>query len=72
MSSADPFTLKRLCKFIEDHRAQKALMPTLSDLDQNGFSKEVVQAAVKKGLIKELYSDMTTGAVVKVYKVNRD
>ncbi len=72
MPSADLFTLKRLCKFIEDHRAQKALMPTLSDLDQNGFPKEVVQAALKKGLIKELYSDMNTGAVVKVYKVNRD
>ena len=65
----DAFTLKRLCKFVSDHRAQKGLMPTLADLNSNGFPKELVQLAVKKKLLKELYSDMTSGAVVKVYKV---
>lgn len=70
--SADAFTLRRLCKFVLDHRTTKGLMPTLQDLDAAGFSKDIVQIAVKKKLLKELYSDMTSGAVVKVYKINNE
>ncbi len=66
-----PFTLKRLCKHVEDFRGANANMPTLADLEKSGFPKALVDFAVKKGLLKELYSDMTTGAVTKVYKVVR-
>jgi hypothetical protein len=67
--SNDLFTLKRLCRHVQSHRNVHGTLPTLQDLERSGFSKEIVKAAVKKKMIQELYSDMTTGAVVKVYKV---
>jgi hypothetical protein len=63
------FTLKRLCKFVADFRLHNANMPTLADLQKAGFPKPLVEHAVRNKLLKELYADLNTGAVTKVYKV---
>jgi hypothetical protein len=66
--TADPFTLRRLTRFAETFRATKALLPTLKDFEEAGFGKELVDQAVKKELLVELYVNLTSGAVVKGYK----
>lgn len=69
----DPFTRKRILHFIENHRANHGQLPTLNDLDQNGFNKETVKAAIKAKVIEEFYVTLTNGTVVKGYKpVNPD
>ncbi len=65
---ASPFETRRLCKHLDQVRASQGKMPTLAELIQAGFSKSLVDEAVRSKRVLELYSDMTTGAVVKVYK----
>jgi hypothetical protein len=66
--TADPFTLKRLVRFAESFRERTATLPTLKDFEADGFDKALVDGAVKKGLLAELYVTLTSGAVVKGYK----
>ncbi len=65
----DPFTERRLVRFAKDFRTEKAQLPTLRDLEATGFSKRQIDSAVKKGALVELYVTLTTGAVVKGYKI---
>jgi len=68
MQSRDPFTLRRLVKFTEDFRARKGEFPVLPDLADEGFTKTLVQWAVKTKALEEVYVTLTSGATVKGYK----
>ena len=68
MTKPDSFTIKRLVRFTSDFRDRLARLPTLRDMEENGFSKELVDHAVKEKLIVELYVTLTTGAIAKGYK----
>ncbi len=69
MPKVDPFTLKRMCRFITEHRQKKGVFPTLKDLNDQGFSKSKVDQAQRDGIILEIPVTMTNGSVVKGYKV---
>lgn len=70
MTKPDSFTTKRLVRFTGEFRARHARLPTLRDMEENGFAKELVDHAVKERRLVELYVTLTTGAVVKGYKVS--
>jgi hypothetical protein len=67
MSRLDPFTRKRLEKFIGDFRAKSGELPTLKDLADAGFEKERVDAAIKDKVISQSYLTLTNGTIVKGY-----
>jgi hypothetical protein len=69
VTKPDPFTFHRLCRETKRYRDAHATLPTLRDLEALGFSKDVVDAAVKAGHLVELYVPMTNGALVKGYKI---
>jgi hypothetical protein len=71
MSQLDPFTRRRLEKFIEDFRAQRGQLPTLRDLDAGGFPEATVDRALKAGAIERFYVTLTNGSVVKGYKIRK-
>ena len=54
---------------ILEHRQRHAQLPTLKDLEKSGFSKKEVDVALKEKWIEQLYVNLTTGAVVKVFRV---
>jgi hypothetical protein len=62
------FSVKRLCKFTLVFREKNGKLPTLADLEHAGFTKKQVNEAVRTEWLEELYTNMTSGAVVKVYK----
>lgn len=66
----DPFTRKRLEKFITDFRDHSGVLPTLADLAAAGFEKAKVDSAMKDGIIVEFYVTLTNGTVVKGYKLH--
>lgn len=68
----DPFTEKRIVRFIETFRESNAQLPTLKDFANEGFGEELVALAEKKKLIAKFYVTLTNGAIVKGYKVVRD
>ena len=69
MPQLDPFTSRRLTRFIEDFRQSSGMLPTLLDFERSGFSREQVDLAVKQKLIEQFYVTLTSGTVVKTYKV---
>lgn len=69
MNKLDPFTERRIVKFIGDHRTKEGSLPTLKDLDAAGFGKEIVDAAIKQNVIEKFYVTLTNGTVVKGYKL---
>ncbi len=64
----DPFTEKRLLKFLSDHRAKTGQLPTLKDFDLAGFSGDAIKDAIKRRVIEEFYVTLTSGTIVKGYK----
>ncbi len=68
MPRLDPFTQKRLLRFIEDFRARSGQLPTLQDLAVAGFEKSLVNQAVRDEVLVELYVNLTSGTMVKGYK----
>lgn len=64
----DPFSVKRLRKFVEDFRNQTGQYATLKDITQAQFDEATLKEALKKKAITQLYVTMTSGAVVKGYK----
>ena len=68
----DPFSLKRLKKFVEEFRARTGQYATQRDLESANFDGETLKAALKKKVVQELYVTMTSGAVVKVFKASED
>lgn len=67
----DAFTSKRITKFIEDFRRDKAQLPTLKDFAAAGFEESVVNEAEKKKVIEKFYVNLTNGSIVKGYKVKK-
>jgi len=65
----DPFTQKRLTRFIEEFRAKSGVLPTLQDLESAGFDRALVDAAVRQKVIEKFYVTLTSGTIVKGYKV---
>jgi hypothetical protein len=63
------FTRKRLAKFVENFREKSGQLPTLRDLEEGGFGGEVVKAAIKGRVIEEFYVTLTSGTIVKGYKL---
>jgi hypothetical protein len=70
-SPLDPFTSRRLARFIEQFRARSGQLPTAQDLQGGGFDGEVIKAAIKEKRIEEFYVTLTSGTIVKGFK-NRD
>ena len=71
MSALDPFTARRLTRFIEDFRRSQGTLPTLQDFEKAGMSRELVDRAVKHQLIEQFYVTLTSGTVVKGYKIRQ-
>ncbi len=69
MPRLDPFTSRRLTKFIEDYRSSSGVLPTLQDFERAGFSRELIDEAVKQQLIEQFYVTLTSGTVVKGFKI---
>ena len=65
----DPFTLRRLIKFIEKHRESSGQLPMLADFEKVGFEKSLVQAVERDGHIEQFYVTLTDGTVRKGYKI---
>jgi len=68
-SPLDPFTRRRLIRFVEDFRTRSGQLPTLADLEGNGFDGERVKIAIKEKVIEEFYVTLTSGMIVKGYKL---
>ena len=69
MPHLDPFTQKRLLRFIEGFRGAQGELPSLNDLAEAGFDKEQIKAAIKASLIEEFYVTLTNGSIIKGYKI---
>lgn len=65
----DPFSLKRLARFVSEYRKTTGELPTAKELEVEGFSSEDIQFALKKKVIEELYVTLTNGTIVKGFKV---
>lgn len=68
MPKLDPFTRRRLVKFVDNFRQNRGQLPVLSDCEAGGFDKVTVDQAVKEKVIGEFYVTLTSGAIVKGYK----
>lgn len=68
----DAVTKTRLKKSIITHREKSATFPSLKELEQYGFTKKQVELGVKNKIIEQLYATLTSGAVIKVFKVKID
>jgi len=69
MAKIDPFTLKRLERFIEDFRARSGQLPTLNDFEANGFANGLIDRAERSGTIEKFYVTLTNGTIVKGFKL---
>jgi hypothetical protein len=67
----DTFTQRRLIRAVENIRSETGQLPTLKDFEAQGFDKEAVKAALKLGLIEEFYVTLTSGSVVKGFKLKQ-
>lgn len=65
----DHFTQRRLEKFVEDFRSRSGQLPTLRDLGDAGFAEDLVDSALKHGILEQFYVTLTNGTVVKGYKL---
>jgi hypothetical protein len=70
MGALDPFTARRLSRFVEDHRAKSGQLPTYADFEKAGFARELVKEAERAKLIEELYVTLTNGTVVKGFRLS--
>jgi hypothetical protein len=65
----DPFTKRRLTRYIEEFRSNQGQLPTLKDLEAIGFDGDRVKEALKEKVIEEFYVTLTSGTIVKGYKL---
>lgn len=65
----DSFTQRRLVKFVSDFRAKSGTPPSLKDFEGDGFSKELIELAVKENLLEMFYVNLTSGTIVKTYRL---
>ena len=69
MTKYDAFTIRRLLKFTEDFREKKGQLPIGKDYEGAGFTAALVDYAVREGKLVALYVTLTSGAIVKGFKV---
>lgn len=69
--SLDLFTQKRFTRFIQEFRHQSGQLPTIKDFESGGFDRKVIEAALKIKLIEEFYVTLTSGTIVKAYKLSQ-
>lgn len=69
MKPLDPFTSKRILKFVEDFRNRTGALPTIQDFEKSGMSRELVKQAVAQKLIESFYVTLTNGTIVKGFKL---
>jgi hypothetical protein len=69
LTPLDPFTRRRLVRFVGEFRAKQGQLPTLQDLGREGFSGDQIKAAIKEKCIEEFYVTLTSGTIVKGYKL---
>lgn len=65
----DPFTRKRITRFVENFRAESGQLPSLSDFEKAGFEKKWVELAVKEELLEQFYVTLTNGTIIKTFKI---
>jgi hypothetical protein len=65
----DPFTLRRIARFIDDFRSREGVLPTLKDFEANGFERTLIDSAVRDEKLELLYVALTNGTIVKGYKL---
>jgi hypothetical protein len=66
----DPFTRKRLERFVTEFRERTGILPTLKDFADGGFSRGQVDDAIHDEILVELYVTLTNGTIVKGYKLH--
>ncbi len=71
MSRIDPFTERRLVRFVEEHRRKSGVLPTLQDFEASGFPRTQIDQAVRQKVLEQLYVTLTSGTIVKGYKVSQ-
>jgi hypothetical protein len=69
MNKLDPFTKKRLIRFVENFRFQSGQIPTLRDFDAAGFGQDQVELGIKDGFLEQYYVTLSNGTIVKAYKL---
>ena len=69
MAKLDPFTQRRIARFIEDFRKRSGQLPTLGDFEKNGMDRNLVDQALKDSIIEKFYVTLTTGTIMKGFKV---
>lgn len=67
----DPFTLKRIQRFVEDYRAAHGQLPTLDDFATAGFSKDLVKQATRSEILEQFYVTLSNGVIRKGYKIKQ-
>ena len=65
----DLFTQKRIVRFVEEFRKKSGKMPCLKDFEASGFDRERVELAVKDKVLEQFYVTLTSGTVVKTFKI---
>lgn len=68
-TSIDPFTQRRMIRFVQDFRARNGQLPTFRDFSDAGFAENLVKQAVRARLLEELFVTLTNGTIVKGIKV---
>jgi hypothetical protein len=72
VTKLDPFTRKRIERFIEKHRSSSGQLPSFQDFERGGFDRELIKVAERQGFIEEFYVTLTNGTIIKGYKVRSD
>lgn len=69
MAQIDPFTVRRIRRFVPEFRERTGVLPTVRDFAEQGFTEETVKAAVQQGVIEKYYVTLTNGTIVKGFKI---
>jgi hypothetical protein len=72
MKKLDPFSTRRLQRFIPEFRLRTGQLPTKRDLEENGFESTQIDAAVRDGVIERLYVTLTNGTIVKGFTLTQN
>ena len=72
MTKINPFTAKRLTKFLEGFRRRTGVLATYNDLDEQGFTRIQIDTATRLKIIEEFYVTLTNGTIVKGFKPKAD
>ena len=68
----DRFTELRLIKFVKSFREKSGQLPTWNDFENGGFDRELIKEAVRSKIVEEFYVKLTSGTIVKGFKLVQD